>query len=129
MPNHEELYFTPDIEKPRQKWSVLEDPEHPGCRLIHRHYRPPGEKPDVRASFGFSELSPVLEHYAAKAGIEYSRISLGRGTNSFGVALSLVEDGLGLAIPGDGVWYPVIPWVRDDGFCAVLMREPVPCSS
>ena len=73
MPNREELYFTPDISKPHQKWLVLEDPERPGRRPLIRHYRQPGEKPDVRTSFGSSELSPVLEHYAAKAGIEYSR--------------------------------------------------------
>jgi len=57
MPNREELYFTPDINKPHQKWSVLEDPERPGRRPIFRHYRQPGEKPDVRTSFGFCELS------------------------------------------------------------------------
>jgi hypothetical protein len=91
MPNHQELYFTPDITKPHQKWSVLEDPERPGRRPIFRHYRQPGEKPDVRTSFGFSELSPVLEHYAAKADIEYSRISLGRQTGSFDLALALVQ--------------------------------------
>jgi hypothetical protein len=125
MPNREELYFTPDINKPHQKWSVLEDPERPGRRPIFRHYRQPGEKPDVRTSFGFSELSPVLEHYAAKAGVEYSRISLGRQTGSFDLALSIVQSGLGVEIQGTS-WYPVIPWVRDDGFCAVLMREPVP---
>ena len=125
MPNREELYFTPDINKPHQKWSVLEDPERPGRRPIFRHYRQPGEKPDVRTSFGFCELSPVLEHYAAKAGVEYSRISLGRQTGSFDLALSIVQSGLGVEIQGTS-WYPVIPWVRDDGFCAVLMREPVP---
>ena len=37
MPNREELYFTPDINKPYQKWSVLEDPERPGRRLLRRH--------------------------------------------------------------------------------------------
>ena len=91
MANHPELYFTPDIAKPHQKWSVLEDPERPGRRLIYRHYRQAGEKPDVRTSFGFTEPSPVLEHYAAKAGIEYSRLSLGRQTDSFGLALDLVQ--------------------------------------
>ena len=116
MPNREELYFTPHINKPHQKWSVLEDPERPGRRLILRHYRQPGEKPDVRTSFGFSELSPVLGHYAAKAGIEYSRVSLGRQTGSFDLALDIVQSGLGLEIPGDGTWCPVIPWVSDDGF-------------
>jgi len=125
MANHGELYFTPDINKPHQKWSVLEDPDRPGRRLIYRHYRQPGEKPDVRTSFGFSELSPVLEHYAAKAGIEYSRISLGRQSESFGLALSIVQSGLGLDVQGT-TWFPVIPWVRDEGFCAVLMREPIP---
>jgi hypothetical protein len=116
LPKHEELYFTPDINKPHEKWSVLEDPERPGRRLILRHYRQPGEKPDVRTSFGFSELSPVLGHYAAKAGIEYSRVSLGRQTGSFDLALDIVQSGLGLEIPGDGTWCPVIPWVSDDGF-------------
>jgi hypothetical protein len=126
MANHGELYFTPDIAKPHQKWSVLEDPELPGLRAIYRHYRQPGEKPDARTSFGISEVSPVLEHYAARAGIEYSRLSLGRQADSFNAALSVVQSGLGLEVPGDGVWYPVISWVRDDGFCAVLMREPIP---
>jgi hypothetical protein len=105
--------------------SVLEDPERPGRRLIYRHYRQPGEKPDVRTSFGFSEVSPVLEHYAAKAGIEYSKISRGRQTDSFDLALSIVQSGLGLDVEGTP-WLPVIPWVRDEGFCAVLMREPIP---
>jgi hypothetical protein len=125
MPNDKELYFTRDPNKPHQKWSVLEDPERPGRRLIYRHYRQLGEKPDVKRSFGISEVSPVLEHYAARAGIEYSRISLGRQTDSFGLALSMVQSGLGLDVEGTP-WFPVIPWIRDEGFCAVLMREPIP---
>jgi hypothetical protein len=32
----------------------------------------------------------------------------------------------GVEVPVDGHWYPVIPWVRDDGFYAVGMREPMP---
>ena len=32
----------------------------------------------------------------------------------------------GVEVPGDGRWYPVIPWVRDDGFYAVAMRKPMP---
>ena len=63
MPNHQELYYTPAITKPHQKWSVLEDPELPGRRPIFRHYRRPGERPDARTSFGSSELSPLLEQY------------------------------------------------------------------
>ena len=55
MPNDKELYFTPD--KPHQKWSVLEDPERPGRRLIYRHYRQPGEKPDVRTSLDSASLA------------------------------------------------------------------------
>ena len=128
MPNHEELYFTPDINKPHQQWSVLEAPERPErpeCGLIRRHYRQPGERPDAKTSFGISEVSPVLEHYAARAGVEYSRISLGRQSDSFDLALSIVQSGLGMSIHGT-TWYPVIPWVRDEGFCAVLMRRPIP---
>jgi hypothetical protein len=120
------LYFTPDINKPHQKWSVLEDPENPRGSLLYRHYRESGEKPDVKRSFGISEVSPVLEHYAARAGIEYCRLSLGRQRVHFDAVLVLVQSRLGMEIPGDGRWYPVIPWVRDDGFSAVLMREPIP---
>ena len=127
MPNQQELYFTPDINKPHQKWSVLDDPENPRDSLLYRHYRQPGEKPDVKTSFGISEVSPVLEHYAARAGIEYSRLSLGRLGNRFNSALVLVQSSEGMGIPGDANrWYPVIPWVRDDGFFLVLMRERVP---
>ena len=126
MPNHQELYFTPDVNKPHQKWSGLEDPENPRGSLLYRHYRQLDEKPDVKRSFGITEVSSVLEHYAARAGIEYSRLSLGRQRNHFDAALVLVQSRHGMEIPGDGRWYPVIPWVRDDGFCAVLMREPVP---
>ena len=100
MPNHEELYFTPDINKPHQKWSVLEDPERPGRRLLLRHYRQPGEKPDVRTSFGFSELSPVLEHYAELNGLNYGRISLGSSAEAFELALE---------------HRPVRPWDRNRG--------------
>ena len=116
MPKHEELYFTPHLDKPHQKWSILEDPECPSAGTIRRHYRQSGEKPDVKRSFGISEVRPVLEYYAARAGIEYSRVSLGRQTGSFDLALDIVQSGLGLEIPGDGTWCPVIPWVSDDGF-------------
>ena len=126
MPNHPELYFTPDSTTPHQKWSVLEDPENSRGSLLYRHYRQSGEKPDVKTSFGISEVSPVLEHYAAKAGIEYSRLSLGRQRVNFDAVLVFVQSRIGMEIPGDGPWYPVIPWVRDDGFSAVLMREPIP---
>jgi len=125
MPNLEELYFTPDINKPHQKWSVLEDPERPGRRLLRRHYRQPGEKPDVRTSFGFSELSPVLEHYAELNGLNYGRISLGSSAESFGLALDIVRSGLGVVVDGQS-WYPVIPIVRDNGFSAVLLDKQVP---
>ncbi len=125
MPNHEELYFTPDINNPHQKWSVLDDPECPGRSLLRRHYRQPGEKPDVRTSFGFSELSPVLEHYAELNGLHYGRISLGGSAESFGLALEIVQSGLGVVIEGQS-WYPVIPIVRDNGFSAVLLDKQVP---
>ena len=126
MPKHEELYFTPHLAKPHQKWSILEDPECPSAGTIRRHYRQPGEKPDVKWTFGISEVSPVLEYYAARAGIEYSRVSLGRQTHSFDLALALLRFPCGMVTPGEESWYPVIPWVRDDGFCAVLMREAIP---
>jgi hypothetical protein len=125
MPNREELYFTPQINKPHQKWSVLEDPERPGRRLLRRHYRQPGEKPDVRTSFGFSELSPVLEHYAELNGLHYGRISLGSSAEAFELALSIVQSGLGIEIEGQS-WYPVIPIVRDNGFSAVLLDRLIP---
>ena len=125
MPNHEELYFTPDINKPHQKWSVLEDPERPGRRLLPRHYRQPGEKPDVRTSFGFSELSPVLEHYAELNGLHYGRISLGQSEEAFDLALEIVQSGLGVVVD-EKSWYPVIPIVRDNGFSAVLLDKQVP---
>jgi len=126
MPNHEELYFTPDINKPHQKWSVLEDPERPGRRPIFRHYRQPGEKPDVKTSFGFSELSPVLEHYAELNGLNYGRISLGSSAEAFELALSIVQSGLGIEIEEGQSWYPAIPIVRDNGFSAVLLDRLIP---
>ena len=125
MPNHEELYFTPHINKLHQNWSMLEDAERPGRRLLPRHYRQPGEKPDVRTSFGFSELSPVLEHYAELNGLHYGRISLGSSAESFGLALEIVQSGLGVVIEGQS-WYPVIPIVRDNGFSTVLLDKQVP---
>jgi hypothetical protein len=126
MPKHEELYFTPHLDKPHQKWSILEDPECPSAGTIRRHYRQSGEKPDVKRSFGISEVRPVLEYYAARAGIEYSRVSLGRQTFSFDLAMTLLWSPLGMETSDGQIWRPVIPWVRDDGFCAVLMREPIP---
>jgi hypothetical protein len=116
MPKHEELYFTPHIDSPHQKWSILEDPECPSAGTVRRHYRQPGEKPDVKQSFGISEASSVLEYYAARAGIEYSRVSLGRQTHSFDLVLALLRFPCGMVTFGEESWYPVIPWVRDDGF-------------
>jgi len=124
MPKHEELYFSPQIDKPHQKWSVLDDPDNPGY-VLFRHYRQPGEKPDARESFGASELSPVLEHYTAKAGIDYSRVSLGHQTESFRTALLCVQSVLGLEPTENEFWHPAIPWVRDDGFCAVLIQDRI----
>jgi hypothetical protein len=33
MPKHEELYFCPQINKPHQRWSALEDLDKPGYLL------------------------------------------------------------------------------------------------
>ena len=71
-----------------------------------RHYRQPGEKPDARKSFGASELSPVLEDCAAKAGIDYSRLSLGRQTESFRLALASLRTVLGLDPSYSEFWHP-----------------------
>jgi hypothetical protein len=74
-------------------------------------------------NFGVSELSARLEH----AGVEYIRIALGNEAKSFDWAFCTISGALpGVEVPGDGHWYPVIPWVRDDGFYAVAMREPMP---
>jgi hypothetical protein len=55
------------------------------------------------------------------------RIALGNDPKSFGWAFCMISGALhGVEVLGDGHWYPVIPWVRDDGFYAVGMREPMP---
>jgi hypothetical protein len=87
-----------------------------------RHPRQFGEKPDPKLNFGVEELSARLEH----AGVEYLRIALGNDAWSFELAHALLSYGMEGEGPGDGVWYPVIPWVRDDGFYAVCMRERMP---
>jgi len=106
--------------KPFQRWHVIEDRTVPhGLRF--RHARQPSEKPDPKVNFGAEELSARLEH----AGVEYMRIALGNDASSFERAHMLLTDGLKEEGPGDGHWYPVIPWVRDDGFYAVCLREPM----
>jgi len=87
-----------------------------------RHPRQSGEKPDPKVNFGVEELSARLEH----AGVEYMRIALGNDAESLDLAHALLPFGMEGEGPGDGNWYPVIPWVRDDGFYAVCMREPMP---
>jgi hypothetical protein len=101
---------------------VIEDRSLPHP-LRFRHPCKPDEKPDPKVNFGVSELSARLEH----AGVEYIRIALGTDAKSFDLAFCMVSGVLpGLEVPGHGVWYTVIPWVRDDGFYAVGMREPMP---
>jgi hypothetical protein len=112
--NYQHLHFQFPA-KPFQKWHVIRDKSGPPY-LRFRHPRQPGEKPDPKLNFGVEELSARLEH----AGVEYMRIAFGNDAQSFDTALVLLT--LGLPVEGS-VWYPVIPWVRDDGFYAVCMRE------
>jgi hypothetical protein len=117
--NYQHLHFQFPAE-PFQRWHVIEDRSAPrGLRF--RHARQPGEKPDPKVNFGVEELSARLEH----AGVEYLRIALGNDAFSFDRAHMLLTDGLKEEGPGDGHWFPVIPWVRDDGFYAVCLREPM----
>ena len=90
--------------------------------LRFRHARQPGEKPDPKVNFGAEELSARLEH----AGVEYMRIALGNDASSFERAHVLLTDGFKEEGPGDGHWYPVIPWVRDDGSYEVLFDRSDP---
>jgi hypothetical protein len=119
--NYQHLHFQFPAE-PFQRCHVIEDRSAPrGMRF--RHPRKPGEKPDPKVNFGVEELSARLEH----AGVEYLRIALGKDAHSFDLASAVLTFG---AIegegPSDGIWHPVIPWVRDDGFYAVCLREPMP---
>ena len=116
--NNQHLHFQFPAE-PFQRWHVLYDSEAP-FMMNFRHPRQPGEKPDPKLNFGPSELSARLEH----AGVEYIRIALGKDKQAFDLAIAMLS--LGLKVPDGSVWYPVIPWVRDDGFYAVGMREPLP---
>ncbi len=116
--NYQHLHYQFPAE-PFQRWHVIEDRDLPRP-LRFRHPRQPGEKPDPKVNFGVEELSARLE----RAGVEYIRIALGHDAESFDLAYWMLE--AGLEVPGDGLWYPVIPWVRDDGFYAVGMREQMP---
>jgi hypothetical protein len=87
-----------------------------------RHARQPGEKPDPKVNFGVEELSARLEH----AGVEYMRIALGNDSKSFTLAEVLLTFGMEGESPEDGNWYPVTPWVCDDGFYAVCLRKRMP---
>ena len=58
--------------------------------------------------------------------MEYLRIALGNDAPSFERAHVLLTDGLKQGGPGDEHWYPVIPWVRDDGSYAVCPGEMMP---
>ena len=119
--NNQHLHFQFPAE-PFQRWHVIEDRSLPGS-LRFRHPCKPDEKPNPKENFGVSELSARLEH----AGVEYIRIALGNDARSFDWAfLMLSGSPPGVEVPGDGRWYPVIPWVRDDGFYAVAMRKPMP---
>jgi hypothetical protein len=115
--NYQHLHFQFPA-KPFQKWHVVEDRSGFLGRSF-RHFRQPGEKPDPKVNFGPEELSPRLEH----AGVEYLRIALGFDEQSFILFDTLLFHSMG---SDDGRWYPVIPWVRDDGFYAVCMRERMP---
>ncbi len=119
--NYQHLHFQFPAE-PFQRWHVIEDRSLPHLRRF-RHPCKPDEKPNPKENFGVSELSARLEH----AGVEYIRIALGNDARSFDWAF-LMLSGIspGVEVPGDGRWYPVIPWVRDDGFYAVAMRKPMP---
>jgi hypothetical protein len=118
--NYQHLHFQ-FPSKPFQRWHVIEDRSVPrGMRF--RHARQPGEKPDPKVNFGQEELSARLEH----AGIEYMRIALGNDHHSFIHADLLINHGIEGENPNDGRWYPVIPWVRDDGFYAVCLRQEMP---
>jgi hypothetical protein len=119
--NYQHLHYQFPAE-PFQRWHVIEDRSLPRP-LRFRHPCKPAEKPDPKVNFGVSELSARLEH----AGVEYIRIALGHDAKSFDWAFCMISGALsGLEVPGDGVWYPVISWVRDDGFYAVAMRDPMP---
>jgi len=119
--NYQHLHYQFPAE-PFQRWHVIEDRSLPHP-LRFRHPCKPAEKPDPKVNFGVSELSARLEH----AGVEYIRIALGNDAKSFDWAFCMISGALpGVEVPGDGHWYPVIPWVRDDGFYAVGMREPMP---
>ncbi len=112
--NYQHLHFQFPA-KPFQRWHVIVD-RSGTPRLRFRHPRQPGEKHDPKVNFGIEELSARLEH----AGVEYMRIALDNDASSFDCALEL----LGLGVPVEGsTWYPIIPWVRDDGLYAVCMRE------
>ena len=119
--NNQHLHYQFPAE-PFQRWHVIEDRSLPRS-LRFRHPCKPDEKPNPKENFGVSELSARLEH----AGVEYIRIALGNDARSFDWAF-LMLSGItpGVEVPGDGRWYPVIPWVRDDGFYAVAMRKPMP---
>ncbi len=118
--NYQHLHFQFPAE-PFQRWHVVVDRSVPrGLRF--RHARQPGEKPDPKVNFGAEELSARLEH----AGVEYMRVALGNDAWSYDLASDLLAVGLYGDNPGDGHWYPVIPWVRDDGFYAVCLRERIP---
>jgi hypothetical protein len=107
--------------KPFQRWHVIADRSaRRGMRF--RHPRQPGEKYDPKVNFGAEELSARLEH----AGVEYMRIALGNDADSFELASVLLTFGAMTAGSPDDIWHLAIPWVRDDGFYAVLLREPMP---
>ena len=118
--NYQHLHYQ-FAAKPFQRWHVIEDRTAPrGFRF--RHARQPGEKPDPKVNFGVEELSARLEH----AGVEYIRVAYGNDAQSFNKAEVLLSCGMAGEGPEGGNWYPVIPWVRDDGFYAVCLRKPMP---
>ena len=88
-----------------------------GCS---RHYRQPGEKPDVRTSFGFSELSPAGALPAERCIMAASAWVAVPSPSGWRRSCSLVW-----RCNPRGRWYPAIP-IGDNGFSAVLLDRLIP---
>jgi len=85
-------------------------------QVFYRHLRGPDEEPDPHVCFMPHEVSNLAE----VSGLSYGRLAL----ESFEDGLAALN--MGISTPEGATWYPVIPWIRDDGFYAIVARSPIP---